>query len=202
MTSQLKEVGKDAYHVSFLDFTSKKKDWRYETCQRLLRNQQQSETIYWIGSIDLRELDANTKTVTVTYLELEAGGAGLSTVGDSYYERYEDGGQVHKGIRNLYNYSVTDPDLKAELLAAQSQGHNFFHFCAEETVDRFGDHVVYLIYNVQKEEGDPETVRGLGSKKSLRKESLNFYSKLAFGYISEKTERLPLLSHDSYRWHK
>lgn len=199
MTSQLKQLDEKAFHISFIDFTSKCIDWRYKTYQDLMRSGEQSKTIYWIGTLDLEEITEATKSVSVSFLELNVRGSNIGTQTDRYYDRYEDG--ASKGGTTLYDYSVSDPDFKAELIAAKNNGFNHFHMCLEETVYRYGAHEVSLLFNIQKEEKE-KTVRGVASRRLLLEESLGFYAAFAFGYISEKTERLTLLTDENYRWHK
>lgn len=200
MTDSTQTVSEKSEHVNFLDFTSKCKDWRYKTYEQLSRGPHMSKTIRWIGTIDLEEVTEEAKTVTMMFLQLSPGGIGLESIGDAYYDRYEDGKRTTKGVTTLYDYAITHAEFKQELLKAKQEGFLHFHVCLEETVDSYGEHTVVLLSN--REDTDEEPCRGLGSHKALIEESLEFYAKIAFGYVDEKTERITLLSHSDYHWHK
>jgi hypothetical protein len=179
--------------VNFLEMGDKETDFRFKFhWSHFMKNAE--KTIYWIGSINLLELSKNAE---VTKLQFLTSGAGsLRSVVDTYADRYEDGKEI--GSNSFFHYSLSDVDLKQEILKAKAAGDLWFHILLEETVDGYGVHTVDLLYSDNGE----DTVRGIASRYAMWEIPFNQIYSLADAEVNEKTKRIQLLGHDCYHWMK
>lgn len=178
--------------VNFLDFNEKALDWRYEF-HRSHFMKSVSKTIYWVGTIDLSEVDKNTKTVALSFCRLPGA---VNSMKDAETRRHEDGAPTEHS--NVYQYFVDDPDLKKEILDAKNEGMSFFHILLEETCDGYGAHSVDLVYG----DNGNDSIRGFGSTMPLSDMPLRQCYWLSSLPIGKYTLRIQLLGHDRYHWHK
>ena len=174
--------------VNFLDMSQKKHDWRYKTYSTL-KKETATKTIYWIATVFLSEVSEKGNRYNLHYFR----NGHLIEDGESIRE--VDGGLTSGYTKYLFNLS----EFKPEMLKAKSEGRLFYSIFIEETVNNFGCHQVYGLYN--NKQGEP-AMYGITSFTPWYKMSVDHFLDVAHFNLDENIERVLLLGQGSYTWLK
>lgn len=122
-----------------VDFTGKEKtlDWRYRTWEGIQDTKTQ-KSIYWIGVLPLDELEEVSHKCFLYFLN--RGNLEMDCT------RHRDVDGAATGHLAVIEYDLDQPVIDA-LVDARSEGYKFFNLFLEETVDSYGRHNVYILYN-------------------------------------------------------
>src|SRR3989338_1539967 len=179
--------------VNFLRTDQKHYDWRYKTYKKLYDNyevsQKRSETIYWLGILDLLPVIQGKTDYPVQFTT----GNLWRSKNDTETLRDVDGCELSCNHSIFYHFS---PEIMNALFNARNKGCLFFHILLEEKVDYTGLHSISLLYNPDKPE------YGFPTKNPWFELPAKEFMEFSHTVIPEKTKRVQLVGNHPYNWMK
>jgi len=175
--------------ANFLNISQKCGDWRYETWRNIQGNQKTKETIYWIGSIDLKKIGKEITEYHIffinKFLEFER---------DYKILRYEDGASVGKAERCLFDLQKIH-----HILIDKQKNYRWFNVLLKESVNKHGIHRVELLHDDE----EAETKRyGIPTDERWVDEPLIRWLSYMTMEIPESLAATQILHHGAYNWLK
>ena len=184
--------------VNFMDFDYwnspgyKQHDWRYEQYSKIAygKDKPREVTAYWIGVVDLSESWEKIMFYNSGRRELQV---------DTYMSRHDDGAATGNSFPVRYKF----PDnIRTLMDAAYKEGKRYYNIFIEETVERDGSHIVYMLYGDKTPESGEQIIYGVASDKpwpELPTKNWIEYSQFTFHAMVKK---IHIGGSNSYRWMK